>query len=86
MWMSRSPTRLLHYTGILSLGIGDALASIIGKRLGRHRWSATTPKTLEGSAAFVVTVVGSAWVLRLCGLTEAFSVSAPLRPAAKLPD
>ncbi|KAG1747091.1 uncharacterized protein EDB91DRAFT_1048558 [Suillus paluster] len=72
LWLEE-PSRLLQYTGILALGIGDALASIIGKRIGRHRWSSTSSKTLEGSAAFVLSLVGSAWLLRLCGLTEEFS-------------
>ncbi|KAG1734154.1 Fph type histidine kinase [Suillus lakei] len=72
LWLEE-PSQLLQYTGILALGIGDALASIIGKRIGRHRWSSTSSKTLEGSAAFVLSLVGCAWLLRLCGLTEEFS-------------
>jgi dolichol kinase len=48
---------------------------VVGKRLGRIRWSPTTPKTLEGSAAFVLSVVGSAWLLRVVGAAEPFSVS-----------
>ncbi|KZT73082.1 histidine kinase [Daedalea quercina L-15889] len=68
------PSQLLQYTGTLVLGVGDALASIAGKRLGRHRWLATSPKTLEGSAAFTVSVVACAWLLRLCGLSEDFSI------------
>lgn len=68
------PSRLSQYTGILALGVGDALASIVGKRLGRHRWTSTTAKTMEGSAAFTVSVVGCAWVLRILGLTEDFSL------------
>ncbi|KAG2157960.1 Fph type histidine kinase [Suillus bovinus] len=74
LWLEE-PSQLLQYTGILALGIGDALASIIGKRVGRHRWSSTSSKTLEGSAAFVLSLVGCAWLLRLCGLTEEFSSS-----------
>ena len=70
-----SPSQLLQYTGILVLGVGDALASIVGKRFGRHRWTATTPKTIEGSLTFAVSVAACAWVLRVCGLTEEFSVS-----------
>ncbi|KAG2058490.1 hypothetical protein BDR06DRAFT_980357 [Suillus hirtellus] len=72
LWLE-DPSQLLQYTGILALGIGDALASIIGKRVGRHRWSSSSSKTLEGSAAFVMSLVGCAWLLRLCGLTEEFS-------------
>ncbi|THH29988.1 hypothetical protein EUX98_g4200 [Antrodiella citrinella] len=67
------PSRLLQFTGILALGVGDALASIAGKRLGRHRWCASTPKTVEGSIAFTVSVVACAWLLRICGFTEDFS-------------
>lgn len=68
------PSRLLLFTGILALGVGDALASIVGKRLGYHRWSTNTPKTIEGSAAFAVSVVLCAWLLQICGFTESFSV------------
>jgi len=62
------------YTGILALGVGDALASIVGKRVGRHRWSASSSKTVEGSVAFAVSVIACAWVMRVLGLTEQFSV------------
>ncbi|KAJ7116369.1 hypothetical protein C8R44DRAFT_832482 [Mycena epipterygia] len=72
LWLE-GPSRLLQFTGVLVLGIGDALASIVGKRHGRHVWSPTTLKTLEGSAAFTLSVVASAWALRLCGLAEPFS-------------
>jgi dolichol kinase len=73
VWLE-APSLLLQFSGILALGVGDALASIVGKRVGRHRWSATTAKSLEGSAAFVLSVVACAWVLRACGLTEPFSI------------
>ncbi|EMD34151.1 hypothetical protein CERSUDRAFT_117640 [Gelatoporia subvermispora B] len=73
LWFE-GPSRLLEFTGILVLGIGDALASIVGKRWGRHRWIPTSPKTLEGSAAFVCSIVACAWLLRVCGYTENFSV------------
>ncbi|KAI0067387.1 hypothetical protein BV25DRAFT_1794947 [Artomyces pyxidatus] len=78
LWFE-APSRLLLYTGILTVGVGDAVASIcqasvVGKRLGRHRWSPTTSKTVEGSAAFAISVVAFAWVLRVCGLVEEFSV------------
>ncbi|KAI3613808.1 dolichol kinase [Moniliophthora roreri] len=68
-----SGSPLLEFTGILVLGVGDALASIVGKRVGIHRWSPTSSKTLEGSVAFTVSVVICAWVLRLFGIVEAFS-------------
>ncbi|TFK72969.1 hypothetical protein BDN72DRAFT_876194 [Pluteus cervinus] len=73
VWLE-GPTQLLQYTGTLALGVGDALASVVGKRLGTHRWSATTPKTIEGSLAFITSVVCSALLLRICGYSETFSV------------
>ncbi|QEU60781.1 Sec59 [Kluyveromyces lactis] len=38
--------------GIISLGVGDSLASIIGKKFGRNRWP-NTCKTFEGTFAFI---------------------------------
>ncbi|KAF8207184.1 hypothetical protein K438DRAFT_1755875 [Mycena galopus ATCC 62051] len=72
LWLE-GPSRLLQFTGLLVLGIGDALASIVGKQHGRHTWSPTTTKTLEGSATFAASIIASAWALRLCGLVETFS-------------
>jgi len=68
------PSQLLHFTGLLALGVGDALASVVGKRLGRNRWSPSNPKTGEGSIAFTLSVALSALFLRLLGLTEEFSI------------
>lgn len=42
--------------------------------MGIHRWSSTTMKTVEGSLGFIGSVVLSAWVLRLAGSVESFSV------------
>lgn len=42
--------------------------------MGRHRWSPSSPKTLEGSTAFVLSVVTSAWGLRAAGVVPSFSV------------
>ncbi|CUS20549.1 LAQU0S01e09142g1_1 [Lachancea quebecensis] len=38
--------------GVISLGVGDSLASIVGYRWGRHRWPGTS-KTFEGTFAFI---------------------------------
>jgi hypothetical protein len=42
--------------------------------MGKTRWSPTTFKTLEGSAAFTLSIVACAWIARLLGLVEPFSV------------
>lgn len=42
--------------GIICVGMGDAAASLIGRRYGRHKWIWVGGKSLEGSAAFVAAV------------------------------
>jgi len=53
---------LASLSGVLSLGFGDAAASIVGKRFGRYRWPGTK-KTVEGTAAFIIAVFFSSWLI-----------------------
>ena len=43
--------------GVVCVGMGDAAASLIGRRFGRRRWPWSGGKSLEGSLAFAVAVV-----------------------------
>lgn len=47
---------LNRYLGLISLGLGDAMALIIGRRFGTFKWKGSN-KSIQGSTAFVVTVV-----------------------------
>lgn len=52
------PTRdLSMISGVVCVGMGDAAASLVGRRYGRRRWCWSGGKSLEGSAAFAVAVV-----------------------------
>jgi len=53
--------------GVVCVGMGDAAASLVGRRWGRRKWPWVGGKSLEGSAAFALAVLvgllaGKAWL------------------------
>ncbi|CAK7332251.1 unnamed protein product [Dovyalis caffra] len=54
---------LAPFAGILSLGIGDTMASLVGHKYGVLRWSKTGKKTIEGTAAGITSVLAACSVL-----------------------
>ena len=44
---------MVLFSAILSLGVGDTIASIVGSRFGSSKWPGTD-KTMEGTCAAVV--------------------------------
>jgi dolichol kinase len=61
-WIHNSPCDLIGSTsfeflplisGILSVGIGDTFASVIGSKIGRHKWG-NSIKSVEGTIASIV--------------------------------
>uniref|UniRef100_V5GRV4 dolichol kinase n=2 Tax=Kalmanozyma brasiliensis (strain GHG001) TaxID=1365824 RepID=V5GRV4_KALBG len=72
LWLE-DHSRILQQTGVLVLGVGDSLASIVGRRYGRTYWPGGSSKTVEGTVAFVTSIMASAWLLRLVGWCEQFS-------------
>jgi len=57
------PAPLVLYSGVISVGIADSAASVVGSTVGRIKWSAGTDKTVEGSLAAVISSLGFVWVL-----------------------
>ena len=73
LWLE-GHSRILQQTGVLVLGIGDSLASVVGRRYGRLYWPGGSSKTVEGTLAFVTSIMGAAWLLRLVGWCESFDL------------
>lgn len=71
LWLE-GHSRIVQQTGVLVLGVGDSLASVVGRRYGRTYWPGGSSKTVEGSLAFVTSIMASAWLLRLVGWCEPF--------------
>ncbi|GMG98774.1 hypothetical protein Nepgr_000614 [Nepenthes gracilis] len=65
MWMSSgfNDRPLAPFAGILSLGIGDTMASVVGHKYGVLRWSKSGKKTIEGTAAGITSVLAACSVL-----------------------
>nr|XP_043609524.1 dolichol kinase EVAN [Erigeron canadensis] len=61
IWMSSgfNDRPLAPFAGILSLGIGDTMASMVGYKYGVLRWSKTGKKTVEGTAAGITSVLAA---------------------------
>ena len=66
-------SRLVMQLGVIVLGVGDALASVIGRQYGRIHWP-HSKKTVEGTLGFIASTVACASGMRVLRLVEAFSV------------
>ncbi|KAL4928851.1 uncharacterized protein BDV17DRAFT_298376 [Aspergillus undulatus] len=56
---SRDPSML---SGIICVGLGDAAASLVGRRFGRRKWFWGGGKSVEGSLAFAASVTAGLMV------------------------
>jgi dolichol kinase len=56
------PLYIPALAGVLMLGIGDSMASLIGVWFGRHRWFGSS-RSLEGTTAAIVSICMTVWTL-----------------------
>ena len=64
VWLSGDSKSLVPWAGVLTLGVGDSFASIVGGAIGRRKvFGERSSKTLEGAIAFAVsTFVAASYV------------------------
>ncbi|CAM8943064.1 unnamed protein product [Rhodiola kirilowii] len=65
IWMSSgyNDRPLAPFAGILSLGIGDTMASMVGYKYGVLRWSKAGKKTIEGMTAGITSMLAACLTL-----------------------
>uniref|UniRef100_T1J6W6 dolichol kinase n=1 Tax=Strigamia maritima TaxID=126957 RepID=T1J6W6_STRMM len=63
------------FSGVISIGIGDAFASIGGKMFGKHRWPESS-KTIEGTIISIVTQLISVKILEKTDIFPVFTTYA----------
>ena len=59
----RQPAHFSLYAGLLSVGVFDTVAAVVGSTLGRTRWTRTSARTLEGSLAGLLATITSVLLL-----------------------
>lgn len=60
LWITRdlkSANKLVLLSGVLSVGIGDSAASIIGSRYGHMKWPYSPNKSVDGTVASIIAQV-----------------------------
>uniref|UniRef100_A0A1I8BBF5 dolichol kinase n=1 Tax=Meloidogyne hapla TaxID=6305 RepID=A0A1I8BBF5_MELHA len=70
-----------HFSGVLSVGVGDSFAAIVGSRFGRVPWPFVIRnkcrKTIEGSIAmFFTQIIASEIIFGFCSLSPSLILSA----------
>lgn len=60
--LSSPHTFLPALAGVLVLGIGDAVASLVGSYWGRHHWP-SSPKTFEGTLGAIISIILSSFIV-----------------------
>jgi dolichol kinase len=79
-WETENQVReVAMVAGVICVGMGDAAASLVGRRFGRCKWPWIGGKSLEGSAAFAIAVTvgllfAKSWV-RFGGWEEVYASS-----------
>jgi len=56
-WMHDTGHSFMPYAGLIATGVGDAAASIVGKRYGKRKITLDGDKTLQGTLASIISML-----------------------------
>ena len=73
LWITpdaKSVNKLILLSGVLSIGIGDSAASIVGSRIGHLKWPHSPTKSVEGTIASIVCQLAFLQLLFLNNILE----------------
>lgn len=54
--VNKDTVTIIRYSGLITLGVGDTFASVIGKKFGTFKWKGSN-KSVQGTIAFIVSVL-----------------------------
>ena len=73
LWITpdaKSVNKLILLSGVLSIGIGDSAASIVGSRIGHLKWPHSPSKSVEGTIASIICQLAFLQLLFLNNILE----------------
>lgn len=72
IWISTNNTlHVSDFSGLLTIGIGDTFASIVGSQFGKHKWPGTH-RSIEGSLSFIISQLIAYYLFYLYGIFDIF--------------
>ncbi|XP_060565278.1 uncharacterized protein LOC132724437 [Ruditapes philippinarum] len=65
--LQRPPCSLSMYAGLISVGVGDGVASVIGRKYGKHKWPGRK-KSIEGTCAAIISQIIAVYLLSFANI------------------
>ncbi|KAF8358158.1 dolk-1 [Pristionchus pacificus] len=68
-----TPSPIQLFAGVISVGVGDSVAALVGSTMGRHRWP-RRKKTIEGSIGMFLSMIFALLFLRPYSASSSLSL------------
>jgi dolichol kinase len=72
IWISTSKKlHISEFSGLLTIGIGDTFASLVGSQIGKHKWP-NSHRSIEGTLSFIISQLIAYYLFYLYGIFDIF--------------